>query len=90
MYPKVHGWKWNGGVCSTILPYVCETRGMSESDSLTLVYKPCSFKLKILPVFSFFNTFLWSALEIEVKQAISEKKIQVIQLIAENNYLQLF
>ena len=33
MYPKVHGWEWNGGVCSTILPYVCETRGISECAS---------------------------------------------------------
>ena len=90
MYSKVYGWKWNDLPCSRARMYVCETGGMSESDRLTLVYIPCSFKLKILPVFSFFNTFLWSALEIEVKQAISEKKIQVIQLIAENNYLQLF
>ena len=67
MYPKVYGWKWNDLPCSRARLYVCETGGMSESDRLTLVYIPCSFKLKILPVFSFFNTFLWSALEIEVK-----------------------
>lgn len=31
MYSNVRGWKWNDGRCSTAFPYVCETRGGSET-----------------------------------------------------------
>ena len=47
IYPEVHGWKWNDYTCSRELPYVCETRGMSEFAIRisTLIYTPSSFKL---------------------------------------------
>ena len=49
IYPAVHGWKWNDYTCSRALPYVCETRGMSEFAirilALIYIYQALSFKL---------------------------------------------
>lgn len=27
IWPASHNWKWNDGVCSSSLPYICETKG---------------------------------------------------------------